>query len=236
MVQDNKDQETRLRDQGNTLTSKTPSSECQRHQLPKVWEGMCPKCDEEYQEAKKRIAQVRFPDDVAQAKVKLLRPNQRKVVAKYLETPRGKLLIWGESGVGKSWAAAAMLRRFIMQGSRGTWLNVPAWVRRIKDRRLGERSFTVEASIAEILSGDYVVLDDLGAYDTGELGREAMYLLLTEYAAKSKDGMICTSNVGLEALSKIYDDRIASRLSDGLTQIQIEGEDMRQSRKDLAGQ
>jgi len=82
------------------------------------------------------------------------------------------------------------------------------------------------------LNCDLLCIDDLGTENIlKNVTVEYLYLILSERLNKGKP-IIITTNLSLEQIEKVYDDRILSRLTHKLTGLLInfEGEDLRNSR------
>ncbi len=128
------------------------------------------------------------------------------------------LVFLGEPGAGKTCAALCMLDFF----GRWYWI-IDEWFRDVTDARLGKLQWSSGARKTEkdVWGGiEYhqhrepklVVFDELGARRATDVQRGILSL-----AVDKRYGMptIYITNLGLEELAKVYDDRIASRLSVG---------------------
>lgn len=124
------------------------------------------------------------------------------------------LYLWGPTGTGKSWLAAAAARKIFDE------LN---WGRRI--RTLNEMQLSrlyrscpdaaaEEALVQELGSLDVLVLQDLGVAKVTEFLGSLLYEVIDWRYQNKPGGLIVTANVGRTDLSIKYgDDRIADRLT-----------------------
>lgn len=160
-----------------------------------------------------------------------LRENQRAAAIQYLEQPYGNLMLVGESGTGKTWTAVAILRELMKRsGAAGRWLSVPWLFASIRDWMADEHAsrFKLTQYVDSLLNHDYIVLDDLGAHRATDWAIETMYLVLHRWELLEKPGgLIVTTNLSLEEISKAFGDRIASRLAHCCRLVKLEGQDLR---------
>lgn len=140
------------------------------------------------------------------------------------------LFLCGPAGVGKSWLAAAWLRRLARRKAErsedgrvtAVWCSVPQFLQELRATFNGRGS---EAEVTgQYTRPDLLVLDDLGAEHSTDWTGQAVYMVI----AKRLDDClqtIVTSNLTLEELDK-RDPRLASRLG-ALAYHRMEGRDRR---------
>lgn len=133
------------------------------------------------------------------------------------------LVLLGSAGCGKTCAALAMSDFF----SPAAYFPAAEMASKLNDCRFGRHMNSIgepmsEAEFwAEWVRNDLTILDELG---TREKVSDALYETIKR-AIDSRQGKasILISNMGLDQLGKVYDDRIASRLTEG-TVVELRGD------------
>ena len=143
------------------------------------------------------------------------------------------IYLHGATGRGKTYAAAAV---YVLWERSAMWEDTTQLIRKIMRcrsegsifERVGETSVQkTEGSIMEQVSEtSLVVLDDIGLRAPSEAAYDAIYELV---ASRKGKPTIFTSNLTPEAIHKLYDARIASRMTSG-TVIEMTGSDRRMSK------
>lgn len=150
------------------------------------------------------------------------------------ETP-WPLVLLGEAGSGKTSACLLMLAAW--GRGRSFCMTFDAWCDRIRFAKRGELASDSGFSIGEPAAwrdwetADFAVLDDIG---TREKASDHVYETLKRSLDRREDGLptVYTSNLKLDEIVCLFDDRVASRLSAG-TIVYLEG-DQRQAEFDAA--
>lgn len=134
------------------------------------------------------------------------------------------LILWGGVGVGKTYLAAAVLRECLLRGFGGLFVAVPDLLDRIRATYAGvQNSYPMIERTQDI---SVLLLDDIGAQNDTDWGREKVYQIVNARYNDRKT-IIATSNMDLQTLAKRVGDRIVSRLVDMCTVIRLEGPDRR---------
>ena len=138
------------------------------------------------------------------------------------------LTLWGSVGTGKSCAALCVLDRCIFSRR---YYTVTDFCERARLAALGElEDMTITGFWDYWRRADITCLDELGSRSSREKVSDHHYETVKR-AIDARHGQpaIWISNLSLEELAQVYDDRIASRLSEG-TVIAMNGEDRRLKR------
>lgn len=139
--------------------------------------------------------------------------------------------LYGENGVGKSYAAAAALSASIGLSVPGLFLKVSAFLDELRgtyDPDSGEKFMHL---YRHVVNAPLLVLDDWGVQQNTDWAREKLFGLIDDrYGAGLP--MILTSNFSLEELRTMSDgnwteQRMISRLIGSLYPIRLSGEDRR---------
>jgi DNA replication protein DnaC len=180
-----------------------------------------------------------LPPGMQNALVDLVREGIRKLfrrlLAGELEWP---LYLFGEPGVGKSFAAALLYQRW-PQDQRVAWWLMPEFTARIVEcRKIGYSLATVNGMQYErtestwwrlLAQQDLAVFDDVGIAPTDRDGWHSQMCFEVAFQVsdkRAKRPTVYTSNVKPSELKGIYDARIASRMLSG-TVLEMVGDDRR---------
>lgn len=202
-------------------------------------EVVCVKCSEEKRiqhlrgNAEERILRAGIPPRYEFAEEASLDPRQSAVLKDYLAFPFGNLAITGNAGVGKTWTAVVVLKKLMRQGNTGKYYSLPWIFAELRDR-ISDKSFRITEFVREVIGYDYLILDDLGANRATDWAVETLYLILDQWDANQKKGLIITTNLDMKSISKSYSDRITSRLSASCRTAHIDGADRRIDRENWA--
>lgn len=198
---------------------------------------LCVECNEKAkakaQEAKDkweyeaRIAAAGFYKAHEKVSFDVLDSRQKSVATQYLAIPFGSLIINGTSGSGKTWTAVAVAKKLMERGSTAKYLSVPWMFAFIRDCTFHDKNFQITEYVQSLLNYDYIVLDDLGAHRATDWAIETLYLILDQWEANEKKGIICTTNLSMDEIAKAFSDRIASRLAASCKLIKLDGDDKR---------
>lgn len=190
---------------------------------------------ERKQEADNNCFRTVVPEHYWNARIEDLPESLRQ---KLNGLPPGKgLFLWGEPGVGKTHAMAALIRKFAQEGKH--------CIRRvIYDRLLiqlrgtySDKWTTEEEIIDELIEKRILFLEDVGVTVSDDR-QESDHSLRTFQAIL--DGRIeacrptfITSNKPVEVLEKSFDARIASRIEGACVVVKLSGLDRRRQKRKL---
>lgn len=144
-----------------------------------------------------------------------------KAVQQYRDGKAFNTLLFGNPGVGKSHLAMSIIRNLNeTDGKKRTclFMDLDEMLSRVRDSFSNRESKYTEQYFIRLLSEvDYLVLDDLGAEtgstDTQKTASDYTIRILKSIAdARQGKSTIFTTNLGREALTKMYDQKTVSRL------------------------
>lgn len=117
---------------------------------------------------------------------------------------------WGHNGAGKSFLAACMLARAIMQGSSGRMLTAE----QLRDElSAGISGAEKQARISAFADYDVLVVDEMGLGSNSDFLISAICNVINAREQREKNGLIFTSNLNLDDLSIYFGSRhIPSRI------------------------
>lgn len=185
-----------------------------------------PLCDEHRAEVWARHAELVLrhviPDDFQDAK-----PSQAHPKLAQWQPSNGGLYLFGPTGTGKSYDAAAMVKRAWVSMRKQTgyapsvaWIVVPDFIERVLD------SFGTNDKVdTKWRDADILVLDEIGMGDDRPFAIRKLYAVIERRSQRRKTQVtIVTSNSDLDALQiHLGDDRIPSRLDGMCAQVSYVG-------------
>lgn len=135
------------------------------------------------------------------------------------------LTMWGSVGTGKTCAALCILDRCIFSRR---YFTVTTFCERVRLVEQGKIEYvSITTFWREWESADVTCLDELGSRSSRDKVSDHHYdTIKRAIDLRQEKPAIWISNLSLEELAQVYDDRIASRLSEG-TVIAMNGEDRR---------
>lgn len=152
-------------------------------------------------------------------------------VKKYNEGEVFNTWLTGRPGVGKSHLAMTILKNLNEVGEQNRsclFVSVEEMLLKIRDSFNNKESKFTEHYFIDLLSNvDYLVLDDLGAETGGTNSSKVAtdFTLRVLYAianARQSKSTVITSNLTIDKLAKMYDEKLVSRLLRNTFQIKFE--------------
>ena len=159
--------------------------------------------------------------------VATLEPHLKKIFEAV--TPEENLILVGAPGRGKTHLAIAILKRALVDKKTVRFVSVPQWLMELKDM-FGEKNSRKEIApiIEDLGTADFLVLDDLGANRSTEWAIETLYCVLNRRDNEMLGGLIITTNLTPQEITKHYGSAIASRISRDCKMVELGGDDRRQ--------
>ena len=222
----------------NTLTCPSEWLRCSEcgEELSRLIGSLCPQCDlsriqkiEKTESERSRLVEMVGKKGAEQFTFDRFKTSPENVMAletcKAFDPSKASLYLWGPAGSGKTHLAGAIVR-----GSKyGEMIKATSLVRwfRLRDPREEERE------IERLAAVPVLVVDDLGVQKDSEHALAILYEILDRRDMNMRHGLIITSNLPLDLLSKkMGDDRITSRIAGMCRIVKVGGEDHRIRRID----
>jgi DNA replication protein DnaC len=154
-------------------------------------------------------------------KIENLDDSKKDMLMKFKDE---NLFIYGNAGRGKTFYAVARLFEYMSNGLKGKLIIVPELINKL--RLLSKNGQDIEY-LQHLSELDTLVIDDLCVGRQNDYVIEQIYLLIDRWCRNEKKRMIITSNISLDKIGEIIDDRISSRIAGMCKIIKLEGKDRR---------
>ncbi len=135
--------------------------------------------------------------------------------------------LWGDTGVGKTYLMAAMIKEYICLGYECERLNFDDFCSKVRSTMNNNSTLTEYGLVGEMIKADKLFIDDIGLRSKIETD----FVFVTFYTILNKRQerrlpTYITTNKSIDRLAETFDSRIASRLSTAVN-IHMTGEDRR---------
>lgn len=133
------------------------------------------------------------------------------------------MLILGNTGSGKTYTFYAIAK--VLNNWGGGVSNIENWVEflfELKDR--GNRS--IKGLMEDFLSNKYIFIDDLGAEEDKDWGKEMLYLVINK-CYKFNKILFINTNLDNKQLIERYGERILDRISDMVEVVEMPNKNYR---------
>lgn len=170
--------------------------------------------------------------------------NMQRVVAtakefiRDFDTKHDNLLIYGNTGVGKTFLSNCIAGELLSTGHTVIYLTAFQLFDILERYKFGhadaygdERAYTETANqFSHILDCDLLIIDDLGTELNNTFITSQLYLCINERLLGQRSTIIST-NLSFDQLKSNYSERIFSRITSDYTFLKIIGEDIRIQKK-----
>lgn len=140
------------------------------------------------------------------------------------------ILLTGAAGLGKTHIAVALMLEWLMKNKPEKTSWYPKFLPAVELFLELKRTFNNEGSEKDVLDKYSAIkllcIDDVGAEKVSDWSRQSFYTLIDRRYREMKQTII-TSNLSLEKISSLIDDRIASRIVEMGIVVEMQGEDYR---------
>ena len=144
------------------------------------------------------------------------------------ETKRGNLLLYGDTGVGKTYLSNCIGKAILDQGHSVIYLTAFQLFEIFEQNTFKKKDTpgNIEDSYRNIFECDLLIIDDLGTEFSNSFTVSQLFQCINERLLKNRSTVIST-NLTLEGLKKTYSERIFSRFIENYTLIKLFGRDIR---------
>ncbi len=145
------------------------------------------------------------------------------------QTEFRNLLLYGDTGVGKTFLSNCIAKALIDQGFSVIYFTSYDLFDTLSKGIFGKDHETGRIS-EHILNCDLLIIDDLGAELTNAFTSSQLFLCLNERLLHQKSTIIST-NLSLETIKDLYSERTLSRITSNYIQLKLTGDDIRIKKK-----
>lgn len=143
----------------------------------------------------------------------------------------GNLLIYGDTGVGKTFLCNCIARELMNTGHSVVYQTAYELFDLLaKHKFSGDESKMSDEQYACLFDCDLLIIDDLGAELPNAFTTSELYRIINEKILKHKSVIIST-NLSLDLIRDIYSERVLSRIVKDYKLVRIFGEDIRFKKK-----
>jgi len=147
------------------------------------------------------------------------------------EEPFQNLLLYGETGLGKTFVCHCIARELLDMGKTVLYLTAPRLCKVIEDHRFNREALKEPNGMLETVDEvDLLILDDLGAEISTVITSAALFDIINQRLLSRKPTVIST-NLTPPVLESQYSERIVSRFLGNYHMIKFFGEDIRIKKK-----
>ena len=136
------------------------------------------------------------------------------------------LMIYGETGTGKSFLSHCIAHELIRRGKSVLYLTADDLFSMLGDDAFRRNRDGESRHSDQILSADLLIIDDLGTEYTNAFVSSRLFACVNERSLKKKATIIST-NLNLSEFQKRYSERISSRIFSSYKLIRLTGNDIR---------
>lgn len=144
------------------------------------------------------------------------------------------LLLWGKSGVGKSFMCNAIAYELIKNGIPVSYVSAPAMLAKVTAITVNDEQRLEKQEFCELVRNiDVLIIDDLGTEKQSDTKYQELLEILNERSRKYGKGLrtVISTNLSQKNMFRYYDERIASRIYAEFTSLKFIGENIRFKKK-----
>jgi len=148
------------------------------------------------------------------------------------------LFFLGKPGTGKTFISGCTAHKAILNGYSVYYLSAPSFFEKMSNYRVMSNSFTPDPERYDTASQDYsfilncdlLIIDDLGT-ETPNNNRQPDLLNILNHRTNLKRKMIISTNLEINNLSSLFDERVMSRIYGEFTVLRFIGDDLRHKKR-----
>lgn len=144
------------------------------------------------------------------------------------------LLLWGKSGVGKSFMCNAIAYDLITKGVPVLYVSAPSMLAKATAVTVNEEQRLEKQEFCDLIRNiDVLIIDDLGTEKQSDAKYQELLEVINERSRKFGKGLrtVISTNLSQKNMFRYYDERIASRLYAEFISLKFIGENIRFKKK-----
>ena len=144
------------------------------------------------------------------------------------ESPEQKnLLFIGTPGIGKTFLSSCIANEILQKGYTVLYQTSPILFDSIFDRKYNTKSASAKELYDNLFNVNLLIIDDLGTENLTAAKLTELFTILNTRLLNPKTKTIISSNLDLEDIKRIYDERILSRIIGNYCICKFFGDDIR---------
>lgn len=163
----------------------------------------------------------------------------KKICDKFIDTfdnPKEKnLLFTGNTGLGKTFVSNCIANEMIKKGKNVLYQTAPVLLESVIDYKLNKYKYSNDSDFYKnILESDLLIIDDLGTECINSMKLSELFTILNTRLLNLNNRVtktIISTNLGINNIFKIYEERIGSRIAGFYDVYYFFGDDIRFKRK-----
>ena len=154
--------------------------------------------------------------------------NKAKNFVKEFDTKKGNLLLYGNTGVGKTFLINCIYKELTESAHSVIYLTAYEFFSELEKITFNRSVLAEEASqrMDSLLECELLVIDDLGSELSNSFTTSQLFHIVNERHLKNRS-IIISTNLSIADLKEQYGERIFSRLVSNFEFLKIQGEDIR---------
>ncbi len=161
--------------------------------------------------------------------IKLVRDHVFSYIREFPNSSPANLLFYGTTGTGKTFFCNCIAKALLDRGYTVLYMTAYELCSAFETFRFRDKSRTIseETSIQELIQNiDLLIIDDLGTEFSTALSVSDLFYCVNQRILLQKATIIST-NLNLSQISKVYSDRMLSRISGNYKLLKLFGPDLR---------
>lgn len=146
------------------------------------------------------------------------------------EKDRGNLLLYGETGLGKTFLTNCIAKALLDEGHTVLYLSANDIFEQVFGSYLMNKKFELEELYKYIYNSELLIIDDLGTETTNSFVCSKLFEVINQRGLAGKSTVIST-NLSMKELQDRYSERIMSRFVESYTVLQLYGENIRYQKR-----
>lgn len=140
------------------------------------------------------------------------------------------MLFYGGCGVGKTFLSSCVAKKMMDEGKTVVYVTAVNLFSAYEDYKFGRRKgINFEKTLDMIETADLLIIDDMGTEVPSALSKQFLFDIVNK-RTEMKKKMIINTNLTITGLTKLYTERIESRLFESFNILRFEAEDIRKAK------
>lgn len=146
----------------------------------------------------------------------------------------GNLIFYGPTSLGKTYLSNCIAKALLDEGYSVLYMTATRLFEQLLPNILLKKNYSAEEmnQYEYLFQADLLILDDLGTEFITDFTRPQLYQCVNERLLSNKATIIST-NMDLEALRDVYDERLSARIIERYTGIPFYGDNVRHKKKKM---